>query len=90
MDAANFGAEHIDLSKVNFTPELLSCIPAKMVRKYRVLPIHQISDRTGIATTDPIDLNTIDTLVHNLNQEVEIYIADKDQLDAFIERLYGK
>lgn len=85
----NFGAEHIDLSQVQFTPELLGCIPAEMVRRYRIIPVHLNDGKIGIATADPSDLNTIDTLAHFLNREVEILVTDKLQLNTFIDRFYG-
>lgn len=108
---ANFGAEHIDLSEVQFTAELLRLIPAETARKYQVLPvpastvvpelaesprkyqilsIFEMPDKVGIATADPSDLNTIDHLVHFLNRPVELFVTDKAQLKAFIERLYPK
>jgi type IV pilus assembly protein PilB len=85
---ASFGAAYIDLSEVQFTPELLRLIPAKMVRKYQVLPVFEMPDRVGIATADPTDLNAIDDLVHFLDRTVELLITDKTQLKTFIERLY--
>lgn len=87
---ANFGAEHIDLSNVQFTPELLSCIPAGMVQKLRVLPVFRSETQLGIAMADPSDLNPVDTLAHHLNCEICLYVADACQLAAFIERLYDK
>lgn len=87
--SADFGAEHIDLSRVQFTPELLQCIPAGIARKLRVLPIFESTTTVGIVMADPSDLNAVDTLVHHLNRPVYIYIADEGQVDSFIDRLYG-
>jgi type IV pilus assembly protein PilB len=85
----NFGAEYINLSEVQFTPELVRCISAKMARELRVIPVYQMKDRVGIAFADPWDLNTLDTLIHFLNREVEVFVTDKYQIDTFLERLYG-
>ena len=86
---ANFGAEFVDLTKVNFTPGLLRCIPAELARKYRVLPVAEKGNDLVIVTADPSDLNAIDQLHFRLNRLLEIQIADKDQIDSFIGRLYG-
>lgn len=86
----NFGAEHINLSKIEFTPELLGCIPVETVRKFRVIPVYLTDGQVGIATADPSDLNAIDSLTHFLKRPVEILEAEKTQLNTFIERLYGK
>lgn len=85
---ANFGAEYIDLSRVQFTPVLLGLIPAEKARKYHVLPVFKMPGRVGIVTADPSDLNAIDDLVHFLNRSVDLCVTDKSQLKAFIERLY--
>ena len=85
-----FGAELVDLTKVKFTPELLRCIPADVARKYRVLPVFERPGCLAIALADLEDLNAIDSLTHILQKpELEIRIAEHQQLDEFIHRLYG-
>src|ERR1019366_4814429 len=56
-----YGAEIVDLTKVDFTPELLRCIPADVVRKYSVLPVLDSSDCLAIALSHVEDLNVIDS-----------------------------
>lgn len=89
---ANFGAEYIDLSQVQFTPELLRLIPAKTVHKYQILPIFKKADRIGIVIVDPSDINAIDILVHLSNRVVELFVTDKAQLrlslNVFTQRAY--
>jgi len=85
-----FGAEIVDLTKVDFTPELLRCVPADVARKYRVLPVFDLPGRLSIALADPDNLSTIDSLTHILKwPELEIRVAPKQQLDIFIQRHYG-
>ncbi|HTR41221.1 MAG TPA: hypothetical protein VMH87_06360 [Pseudomonadales bacterium] len=84
-----FGPEHIDLSEVEFIPELLNCIPAEMTLKFRVMPVYQTDKQIGIATADPGDLNSIDVVTRFLNRPIEILVADKSQLDDFIHLFYG-
>ncbi|HEX3624506.1 MAG TPA: hypothetical protein VH280_03680 [Verrucomicrobiae bacterium] len=86
---ANFGAEHINLSSVQFTPELLRCIPVDLVRKFRVVPVSQFATQVSIAMADPTDLNAVDALAHHFNRLVYIYVADEGEVDAFIQLLYG-
>jgi type IV pilus assembly protein PilB len=84
-----FQAKEIDLATVDFTPDLLRCIPKLLALKYRVLPISELGDCLCIALADPSDLDTIDTLHHVLKREVELRIADEQQIDMFLHRLYG-
>jgi len=82
-----FGAEVIDLSKVQFTPELLSCIPAETARKHRVLPVASFPNRLAIAVAQ-IDLIIIDSLCSTLQRELEIRLADEQQIDIYLHRFY--
>lgn len=85
----SFGPEIINLTKVDFTPELLKSIPADVVRKYRVLPVEEQDDCLVIALVDATDLNTLDSLAHILNRELAIRVADSRQLERFVGYLYG-
>jgi len=85
-----FGAELVDLTIINFTPELLRCVPADVARKYRVLPVYERPGCLAIVLADPEDLNTLDILTHILQKPgLEIRVAERQQLDRFIHRLYG-
>ena len=87
--AAEFGAEFVDLATVRFTPGLLRCIPADLARKHHVLPVAEVGSRVAIVTSEPADLASLDDLHSILDREIELRVADKAQLDLFIERLYG-
>jgi hypothetical protein len=84
-----FGAEIIDLTNLNFTPELLSCIPKDTARRYRVLPLFHRPGHLMVALANSEDLDTLDTLTHLLQTALEIRVAERQQLDDFIHRLYG-
>jgi hypothetical protein len=98
----DFGAEKIDLSTVRFTPELLKAIPACTARLYRVLPIFErvlpVSERRipvfeesvlCIALDDPSNSVLVEELEFVLQRRLELRQADSEQLDTFIQRLYG-
>ncbi len=78
----------IDLATIRFTPELLRCVPQATARMYRVLPIGSAPDCIRIALADPSDLQVLDELYLVLGRAIEPYVADKHQLDAFIEKMY--
>jgi type IV pilus assembly protein PilB len=84
------GAEHINLSNIQFTPGLLDVLPSNIVHRYSVLPVYKTLERVGIAIEDPANLDAIDYLTHFLNREMELFVAEKHQLDTFIARLYPK
>ncbi len=87
--ATHFGAEEVDLTKVRFTAELLACVPAAAAKRYRVLPIGNLSDKLLLAIADPSDLNAIDSLHDLLQRDIELCVAESWQIDDFLVRLYG-
>jgi hypothetical protein len=85
-----FGAERVDLTQVQFTPELLRSIPAEVARRYRVLPLVDVPPfALRVAFADPIDLDAVDGTHHVLKRELELRVADPQQVDHFIQKLYG-
>jgi len=87
--ATHFGAGEVDLASLPFTPELLACIPAELVRKFRVVPVLNSPDLLTLSMSDPSDLDALDTLQRSVGRDLEICVAEADQLDEFINRLYG-
>jgi type IV pilus assembly protein PilB len=89
-EAPGFYGDKIDLSTVDFTPELLRSIPARVALRHGVLPVFQTeSGDLGVALADPSDIDTIDSLTHQLHREIRICLADHAQLGVFLQRLYG-
>src|SRR2546429_268183 len=87
--AAEFGPEFVDLATVQFTHDLLRCIPAELVRKYRALPVSESGRYLAVVVSDPSDLPVVDGLCSALDKEIELRVADQSQIDSFIERFYG-
>jgi len=85
----NFGIERVDLATVHFASELLRCIPANTARTYRVLPIFESPNCLCVALAEVNNLEVMDSLRHALHRELEFRVADRQQLDEFIQRLYG-
>ena len=86
----HFGAEKIDLKTVQFSPELLRCIPAHVARHYRALPVATSSKSLCIAVADASDIDVTDSLSHILRRDFDLRVADRAQLEEFIQRLYGE
>lgn len=86
----NGGPEEIDLNDVQFTPELLRCVPSAVARKYRVLPVINSPEFLCLALDDPSDIEAIDSLTHILRRDLAFAIVKPSQLNSFLERFYGK
>jgi hypothetical protein len=83
-----FQAKQINLATVNFTPELLRCIPAATARLHRTLPVADQPSCLLIALADVQTLDVLDQLHFALARDIEVCVAEPHQLDTFLERLY--
>ena len=86
----DLSAEHVDLSSIRFTPELIGTVPAKVARNCQVLPLYERDDALCVAVGYPADLDAIDTVLQQLGRPVEFRYADPGQLRTFIGRLYAE
>jgi general secretion pathway protein E/type IV pilus assembly protein PilB len=87
--AAQFGAEVVQLGGMKIEDEVISIIPRHIARKYRVIPILKNENKVAVAIADPSDLNTIDSLTHLLNAEIELRVASEQDIEAALNKYYG-
>src|SRR5438105_3946629 len=60
--AADMGMKKIDLSTVQFSPELIGQVPMNVAKKYSALPVHYTEDELWVAISDPHNVQVIDDL----------------------------
>jgi general secretion pathway protein E/type IV pilus assembly protein PilB len=87
--AAQFGAEVVHLANTKIEDDVLSLVPRHVAKKYRVLPLFKTDGKVVVAIADPSDLNTIDSLHHLLNAEIEFRVASEADIDAALNKYYG-
>jgi MSHA biogenesis protein MshE len=79
----------IDLSTVEFTPNLLRNLPSYLAQRHRTLPILDREDTLVIALAEPGDREAVGSLTNHLHRHLDVRAADGEQLDMFIQRFYG-
>ena len=87
--AAQFGAEVVQLSGIQISDDVISIIPRHIAKKYRVVPVFKTEGKVAVAIADPSDLNTIDTLTHLLNAEIELRVASEQDIESALNKYYG-
>ena len=87
--AAHFGAEVVQLQSVQIPDEVISIIPRHIAKKYRVVPVVRSDGKVAVAIADPSDLNTIDSLTHLLNAEIEPRVASEQDIEIALTKYYG-
>jgi general secretion pathway protein E/type IV pilus assembly protein PilB len=87
--AEHFGLRSIDLATVDIEKETLSLIPHSMARRYKVVPLEKRDNTLMVAISDPLNLDSVDSLRMLLKMNVEPVIADAEDIQKSIERHYG-
>jgi type IV pilus assembly protein PilB len=87
--AAHFGAEVVELGGLRLPDEVIAAVPRHIAKKYNVVPVAVDEGTVTIALTDPSDLDTIDSLQHLLNKQIELRVATSEDIETAINRYYG-
>ena len=69
--------------------DLARVIPIDVAQKYLVVPLKKRGRLLSIATTDPLDINMMDTLELLTNAEVEPVVCTEKEINQLISILYG-
>ena len=86
--ALKFRIKSVDLRDVTPHPVTLDLIPAATVRKLHIFPVSSDEKKIIVATSQPADIATIDTLRFCTNRWVEMVIATHKQIDSYIAKYY--
>ena len=84
--AGQFGLEFVSLKGLEVEQEILDTIPADVVHRYKVLPVWRSGSTLTVAISDPLDVDTVDSLRYILKTHVEPVVALEDEIRAFIAR----
>ncbi len=87
--AAQFGVEFVSLGEMRLSDDVLAAVPRHIAKKYNVVPLYKHDNAVTVAVTDPSDLDTLDSLRHLLNMEVEPRVASPEDIEEAIGRYYG-
>src|ERR1035441_6948983 len=88
--AGHIGADVVSLKDREFPPELLQTVPAKVAHMYHCLPIAVNNGTVQVALADPLDATRADEIHFAIKRDVQIVVADPDEIKKTIDRLYGQ
>jgi len=80
----------INLSKYSIDKELISLVPEKVARLYRVIPVSRIGNRMAVAMADPLDIFALDDLKILTKYEIDPVIATAKDINDAITTYYGE
>ncbi|MEO5960603.1 MAG: type II secretion system ATPase GspE [Opitutaceae bacterium] len=79
-----------DLANVRITGDTLELVPRAVAARHRLLPLAREGGKLRVAISDPLDTDGIDALGYLLKIPVEPVVATLGEIEAAIDRFYGK
>ena len=87
--AAQFGTEFIELGEQTIGDDVVSAVPRNVAHQYKVMPLYMDELSVTVAMADPSDLDAIDGLGQALGMEVNVNVADEEEIEAALKQYYG-
>src|SRR5688500_9391692 len=78
-----------NLDEVQFEPELLRALPARVVYRKRLVPVKRFNGTLQVATSDAFDLYSFDEIKLMTGLNIQPVLAAKDQIEKVIKTHYG-
>src|SRR5262245_25834024 len=82
--ASQFGMDTINLAEYRVPEDVLALVPKHVARRYKIVPIYKHDNTLTVAISDPLDVDTVDSLRYLLHMNVEPVVAAKNDIDASI------
>ncbi len=86
--AADMGMDKVILTQVKFTPELIAQVPARVAKRYGVLPVEFTPTEIHLALSDPHNVQALDDLTSILGKSVRGRVALQEDIERLIKKFY--
>jgi len=87
--AAQAQMHWIDLSAVVIPPEIIAQISAADARRFKVIPVTFGESGLVLAISDPLDVDTIDSLNFLLQRDLELVCTSAEKIKQALIKYYG-
>ncbi|MCX7872490.1 MAG: type II secretion system ATPase GspE [Verrucomicrobiae bacterium] len=84
------GTEVVDISKHEIPPEVIRLVQPATARMYKCIPVASYGNSVQIALVDPLNPAIIDELGFMVGKEIQIVVADPQQIEQAILKYYGE
>jgi len=86
--ANQFGMDIIDLERHEIEQDVVDSVPAEVAHRYKVVPVYKMDNTLTVAISDPLDVETLDSLRYVLKSNVEGAVAPAEQIAAALSQYY--
>lgn len=86
--ADEFNMEVVDLEDIRVSHEALEKLPRDLAQRYHVFPVDLDGTQLELATADPLDVDSIDSLSHVLKITINTRLATREDIETAINQYY--
>ncbi len=79
----------VNLEEIQFEPELLRSLPARVVYRKRLVPVKRFNGTLQVATSDAFDLYSFDEIKLMTGLNIQPVLAPKEDIEKVIKTHYG-
>lgn len=87
--AAQAHMDWVDLSTMVIPPDVIKQIRAEDARRFKVIPVALGESGLVVAVSDPLDIDTIDSLSFLLQRELELVCSSPEKIREALIKYYG-
>ncbi len=87
--AAQAHMDWVDLSAKIIPPDVINQVRAEDARRFKVIPVGFGESGLIVAVSDPLDIDTIDSLSFLLQREIELVCASPEKIRQALIKYYG-
>ncbi len=85
---AQYGFPYLPLSNYDINPEIVSVIPARVVRQYLLVPIDRIGNNLTLAMSNPLNIQAIEDVELLSGCSVQTFVSTASDIKKAIEKYY--
>jgi type IV pilus assembly protein PilB len=90
IQAEHLGTEVVHIRDSNLTPEILQSVPPATARMYQCLPLAVYDTTVQLALVDPLNPALVDELGFLIRKEINLVVADPNEIEKAINKFYGE
>lgn len=88
--AMQLGMDVIVLADHEIPQEVIQQVPAAIARRYKVVPVFNSENTLSVALSDPLNIETLDSLRYLLKRNVDGVVAADEEISEALDKYYGR
>jgi general secretion pathway protein E/type IV pilus assembly protein PilB len=88
--AMHIGMDVVVLAELEIPREVIDAVPSAIARRYKIVPVSLTENTLTVALSDPLNIETLDSLRYILKRNVEGVVASDEEIDIALDHYYGR